>query len=113
MSRNLVEYALCFTHTKGEQVTYTKDKLERFAFRLDPETAKFLHEDSAALGMSSSAYLRMLVLSRRASLRVTQEVQAQTASATVAAVNAFADKALAIMKDSVADKADNPTNENK
>ena len=50
-------------------MTYTKDKLERFAFRLDPETAKFLHEDSAALGMSSSAYLRMLVLSRRASLR--------------------------------------------
>lgn len=84
-------------------MTYMKDKLERFAFRLDAETAKFLHEDSAALGMSSSAYLRMLVLSRRASVQVTQEVQKQTNSA----VNAFADKAIAIIKQSVADKADN------
>ena len=87
-------------------------QLERFSFRLDSETARFLHEDSTALGMSSSAYLRMLVLQRRAQLRVTQQVQAQTALSTSTIVSDFADKALAILKDSVADKADTPPNEN-
>ena len=112
-------------------MTYEKDKLERFAFRLDAETARFLKEDSKALGMSSSAYLRMLVLQRRANLAVTRDVQEKANKQAEAAIAKFAGDALALLrsesdspadvdkmfrdtfKQFVADKADNPTNENK
>ena len=110
-------------------MTYQKDKLERFAFRLDEETAKFLKEDSAALGMSSSAYLRMLVLQRRSSLAVTREIQEKANAQAQAALDKFAGDALALLKTEAtpeavkavraavqhfaADKADNPHHENK
>lgn len=110
-------------------MTYQKDKLERFAFRLDAETAQFLKEDSAALGMSSSAYLRMLVLQRRSSLAVTREIQEKANAQAQAALDKFAGEALALMKSEspsladkavrealqsiVADKADNPRHEDK
>lgn len=109
-------------------MTYQKDKLERFAFRLDAETAQFLKEDSAALGMSSSAYLRMLVLQRRANLAVTREVQEKANQQAQAALEKFAGDALALLKletpaeadkairaavkTLAADKADKPTDEN-
>lgn len=110
-------------------MTYQKDKLERFAFRLDAETAKFLKEDSAQLGMSSSAYLRMLVLQRRANSAITREMQEKATAQAQAALEKFAGDALALLKSDspavadkavrdvlqsfVADKAANPLHENK
>lgn len=72
---------------------YLKDKLERFNMRLDGETAKFLREDAASLGMSASAYLRMLVCSRRASLATQREIQASTTRA----IDEFTSKALSLL----------------
>lgn len=126
------EYVLCYVTEQGKRMTYGKDKLERFAFRLDEETARFLKEDSASLGMSSSAYLRMLVLQRRANVAISREVQekasAQAQAAAQAALDKFAGEALALLKSEVredadkalltavktivADKADKPKHEN-